>query len=283
MTSSARSVLITGASRGIGRTTALHLVDAGWNVIGGVRTAADAESLAAERPGTITTVTLDVTDAAQVAALDAALPPVLDAVVNNAGVVVGGPVEGLPVDELRRQFEINVIGQIAVTQAVLPRLRASKGRVVFISSVSGRISTPMTGAYNASKFALEALGDALRLELRPWGIGVSLIEPAQTDTDLWRKADDAFDENLASLTDEHRTLYAKHADGFKRTIPLSQKLASPADDVAAAVERALTSKRPRARYVVGAGPKVQAALMNVTPAAIGDPILSRLLGVPRRV
>lgn len=278
----AKTVLITGASRGIGRTTALRLADAGWNVIGGVRADADAASLEAERPGQITTVRLDVTDAADIAALDAALPPTLDAVVNNAGVVVGGPVEGLPLDELRRQFEINVFGQIAVTQAVLPRLRASKGRVVFISSVSGRISTPMTGAYNASKFALEGLGDALRLELRPWRIPVSLIEPAQTDTDLWRKADDAFDENLATLTDDHRALYAGHAAGFKRTIPISQKLASPADDVAAAVERALTSRRPRARYVVGVGPKVQAALMQVTPAVIGDPILRRLVGVPRR-
>lgn len=278
-----KTVLITGASRGIGRTTALRLADAGWHVIGGVRTEADAASLAAERPGAITTVTLDVTDPAQIAALDAALPPTLDAVVNNAGVVVGGPVEGLPIDELRRQFEINVFGQVAVTQAVLPRLRAAKGRVVFISSVSGRISTPMTGAYNASKFALEGIGDALRLELRPWGIAVSLIEPAQTDTDLWRKADDAFDENLATLTGEHRALYARHAEGFKRTIPMSQKLASPAADVAAAVEQALTSKRPRARYVVGVGPKIQAALMQVTPAAIGDPILRRLLGVPRRV
>lgn len=276
------TVLITGASRGIGRTTALRLADAGWDVIGGVRSAADGESLAAERPGRITPVTLDVTDPAHVDALDAALPPVLDAVVNNAGIVVGGPIEGLPVDELRRQFEINVVGQVAVTQAVLPRLRASKGRVVFISSVSGRISTPMTGAYNASKFALEAIGDALRLELKPWGIAVSLIEPAQTDTDLWRKADDALDEYLAAMTPEHRELYARHADGFRRTIPISQKLASPADDVAQAVERALTAKRPRARYVVGAGPKVQAALMTVTPAAIGDPILRRLLGVPRR-
>lgn len=278
-----KTVLITGASRGIGRTTALHLADAGWTVFGGVRSDADGEALAAERPGRITPVRLDVTDAAQIASLDDVLPPVLDAVVNNAGVVVGGPVEGLPIDELRRQFEINLFGQVAVTQAVLPRLRASRGRIVFISSVSGRISTPMTGAYNASKFALEGIADALRLELRPWKIGVSLIEPAQTDTDLWRKADDAFDENLATLSDDHRALYARHADGFKRTIPISQKLASPADDVASAVERALTAKRPRARYVVGLGPKVQAALMQVTPAAIGDPILSRLVGVPRRV
>jgi NAD(P)-dependent dehydrogenase (short-subunit alcohol dehydrogenase family) len=276
------SVLITGASRGIGRTTAVHLAQAGWDVIGTVRSADDAAALEAAGNGRITAVTLDVTDAAQIDGLDAALPAQLDAVVNNAGVVVGGPVEGLPVDELRRQFEINVFGQIAVTQAVLPRLRTSRGRVVFVSSVSGRISTPMTGAYNASKFALEALGDALRLEVKPWGINVSLIEPAQTDTDLWRKADEALDATLESISAEHQALYAKHLAGFRKTIPISQKLASPADGVAKAIERALTAKRPKARYVVGAAPKVQAALMNVTPVAIGDPILSKLTGMPRR-
>lgn len=276
------TVLITGASRGIGRAIALRLADAGWDVLGGVRSEADGIALAAERPGRITPVTLDITDAEQVAALDATLPPTLDAVVNNAGVLVGGPIEGLPLDELRRQFEINVFGQVAVTQAVLPRLRAAKGRIVFISSVSGRISTPMSGAYNGSKFALEGIGDALRLELKPWGVKVSLVEPAQTSTDIWHNAAAAFDEDYGKLTPEHQTMYAGHAKGFRRVIPISQKLAAPADSVARSVEHALTAKRPRARYVVGAGPKIQAALMQVTPAAIGDPILSRLVGVPRR-
>ena len=277
------NVLITGASRGIGRSTALRLAQAGWQVYGGVRNDADGAGLEADGNGRITAVTLDVTDAEQIAALDAVLPATLDAVVNNAGVVVGGPVEGLPLDELRRQFEINVFGQIAVTQALLPRLRSTCGRVVFVSSVSGRISTPMTGAYNASKFAIEALGDALRLELKPWGIRVSLIEPAQTDTDLWRGAEEALEATLATVPDEQRVLYAKHIVGFRRTIPISQKLAAPADGVAAAIEHALTAKRPRARYVVGAGPKVQAALMQVTPSVIGDRVLARLTGVPRKV
>lgn len=276
------SVLVTGASRGIGRTTAMRLAEAGWDVIGGVRTAETGAALEAEGGGRITSVILDVTDAEHVAALDTALPARLDALVNNAGVVVGGPVEGLPIDELRRQFEINVFGQIAVTQAVLPRLRTSRGRIAFVSSVSGRISTPMTGAYNASKFAIEALGDALRLEVKPWGIRVSLIEPAQTDTDLWRNAEQAFDDTLATVRAEHRDLYAKHIEGFRRTIPISQKLAAPSDGVAKAIEHALTAKRPRARYVIGAGPKVQAAAMQVTPAVIGDQILARLTGMPRR-
>ena len=123
----------------------------------------------------------------------------------------------------------------------------------------------MTGAYNASKFALEAIADVLRMELRPWGIRVVLVEPAQTDTDMWRTAERRLDEAEAMLSPEHRALYAGHTAGFRKTIPMSQKLAVPADDVATAIERALTAKRPRARYVVGAAPKVQAALMGVTP------------------
>ncbi|MEO8968965.1 MAG: SDR family NAD(P)-dependent oxidoreductase, partial [Solirubrobacteraceae bacterium] len=133
------TVLITGASRGIGRATASWLAARGWDVIAGVRSAADGATLAAAAPGRITPVTLDITDEAQLAALAGQLPERLDAVVNNAGVVVAGPVEAIPVAELRRQLEINVVGQAAVTQAVLPRLRAAQGRVVFVSSVSGRV------------------------------------------------------------------------------------------------------------------------------------------------
>ena len=121
----------------------------------------------------------------------------------------------MPPDELRRQFDVNVVGQVAVTQAVLPRLRASRGRVVFLSSLSGRVSTPMTGAYSASKFALEALADALRMELRPWGVRVVLVEPAQTDTDLWREADGALEETVAAMSPAHRELYAGHIDGAR--------------------------------------------------------------------
>jgi NAD(P)-dependent dehydrogenase (short-subunit alcohol dehydrogenase family) len=276
------SVLVTGAARGIGRATALRLAVAGWEVVAGVRRAEDGEALKAEATGRVAPVFLDVTDADQVAALDEALPAALDAVVNNAGIVVGGPIEGVPVDDLRRQLEVNVVGQVAVTQAVLPRLRASRGRVVFVSSLSGRVATPMTGAYNASKFALEAVADSLRLELRPWGIRVILVEPAQTDTDMWRKADSTLDEEVAALSPVHRELYAKHIEGFRRTIPRSQRMASPVEGVAATIERALTARRPRARYVVGAGPRVQGILAQLTPTPARDALLRAATGVPRR-
>jgi NAD(P)-dependent dehydrogenase (short-subunit alcohol dehydrogenase family) len=265
---------VTGAGRGIGRAIAERLSGSGWDVYAGLRSG--------DAPAGSTRVQLDVTSAEDVAALDGALPATLDAVVNNAGIAIGGPVEAVPLDDVRRQFEVNLVGQVAVTQAVLPRLRASRGRVVFISSVSGRVSTPMTGFYNASKFALEGMADALRLEVRPWGIRVSLVEPAQTDTDMWRGAEAELEETLARLTPEHRELYAAHTEGVRRMIPMSQKLSSPADGVAATVERALTSSRPKARYVVGLGPRVQAAMSGATPTPILDFALSRALGVPRK-
>jgi NAD(P)-dependent dehydrogenase (short-subunit alcohol dehydrogenase family) len=277
------SVLVTGAARGIGRATALRLAAAGWDVVAGVRRAEEGEALAAAGSGRIAPVLLDVTDADQVRALDDALPARLDAVVNNAGIVVSGPVEGIALGELRRQLEVNVVGQVAVTQAVLPRLRASRGRVVFVSSLSGRVSTPMTGAYNASKFAVEGLADALRMELRPWGMRVVLVEPAQTDTDMWRQADQSLDTSVAALSPAHRELYARHIDGSRRMIPRSQRMASPVDGVAATIERALTAGRPKARYVVGAGPRAQAMLMQFTPTAARDALLRAATGVPRRL
>src|SRR6478752_6386280 len=233
------SVLVTGAGRGIGKSIAEHLATHGWDVIAGIRNERDAAALTALNPQRISSVILDVTDAGHIAALDESLPQRLDAIVNNAGVVMSGPMETVTPDEWRKQLEINVIGQLAVTQAVLPRLRRSRGRIVFISSVNGRLSMPLVGAYSASKFALEAAADALRMELSPWKIRVAIVEPAQTDTDMWRTADNMVAELEAGLTPEHRTLYAKHIAGFKKTIPVSQKIAVPAQKVSAVVEEAL--------------------------------------------
>ena len=216
------SVLVTGASRGIGKSIVEHLAARGWDVIAGVRSQQDADAVTKLDPQRVSSVLLDVTSADDIAGLEAALPDRLDAVVNNAGVAVGGAMETLSPDEWRKQLEINVIGQLAVTQAVLPRLRRSRGRIVFISSVNGRLSMPLVGAYSASKFALEAAADALRMELSPWKIRVIVVEPAQTDTDMWRTADNMVAELEAGLTPEHRTLYAKHIAGFKKMIPMSQ-------------------------------------------------------------
>lgn len=276
------SVLVTGASRGIGRAIAEHLAATGWDVIAGVRTEADAAVLTSSNPQRITAVILDVTDADHVAALAAALPDRLDAVVNNAGIVVAGPIETLTSDDWRKQLEVNVIGQFAVTSAVLPKLRASRGRVLFISSVNGQLSTPMLGAYSASKFALEAGAEALRVELRPWKIPVVVIEPAQTDTDIWRTADTMVVELEAAASPEQRALYDGHIAGMKKMIPLSQKMAVDPAKVVAVVDQALTARRPRARYIVGAGPKAQVALMSVVPTSVRDRMLGLAFGVPRK-
>lgn len=274
------SVLITGASRGIGRSTALRLAKAGWDVYAGVRKPEDGDGLREEHAN-ITPVVLDVADDEQVGALAEQVPQ-LDALVNNAGMAKLGPLEGLPIKDLRQQLEVNVVGQIAVTQALLPRLRVSRGRVVFTSSVSGRVATPLTGAYNASKFALEAAADALRMELRPWGIRVSLVEPAQVATDIWHNAADDLERAEESLSPDARALYRDHFAGFRRTIPLSQKLAAPVDDVARTIEKAVTARRPRARYVVGIAPKAQLAASVATPTAVQDLVFRKALGVPSR-
>jgi NAD(P)-dependent dehydrogenase (short-subunit alcohol dehydrogenase family) len=272
------TVLVTGASRGIGKAIAEHLAEQGWDVIAGVRRPEDEAVLGATRG--VTPVRLDVTDAEQVAALDEVLPQRVDAVVNNAGVVIGGPLEAVPIDELRRQFDVNVIGQIAVTQALLPRLRQSRGRVVFVSSVNGQIATPMLGPYCASKFALEASADALRMELRPWGIRVSIVQPAQTATDMWDTAEQSADDMEAAMTSGQRVLYAKHVGGFRKMIPTSRKLAVPAGKVAEVVEAALTDRRPRARYTPGMGPRLQMAVVNALPTVVADVLLRKAFAQP---
>ncbi|MGB0871939.1 MAG: SDR family oxidoreductase [Solirubrobacterales bacterium] len=278
-----KSVLITGAARGIGRASALHFASKGWNVYAGVRNSADGEALVSEGGDAIVPLTLDVTNDEQIAALGDVLPDRLDALVNNAGIAIDGPVEALTRERLRQQFEVNVDGQVAVTRAVLPKLRAAQGRIVFISSVSGRIATPWTGAYNASKYAIEAIADALRMELRPWKIRVSLVEPVNTATDMWGLAGDVFDETMAGMTAEEVALYAGHAKGMKRTIGMMQKTAVPVERVVKRIDAALTARHPKARYPVGATARAQLLLAAVSPTPIQDRVLALATGVPRKI
>ena len=258
------------------------MAKSGWDVYAGVRNAADGAALAAESDERVKPVEVDVTSAADVAALDARLPAELDAVVNNAGIGVGGPMEALPIDELRRQFEVNVFAHVAVTQAVLPRLRSAHGRIVFVSSISGLVSSPMLGAYCSSKFAIEAIADAMRVELRPWRIAVSLIEPGQIDTDMWRNAESTLDEAVDLLQPAHRELYAKHLDGMRKAIPRAQKMAVPVERVAASIERALTARRPRARYVSGGAAARVQAWGEYMPTRALDAMQRSMAGTPKR-
>jgi NAD(P)-dependent dehydrogenase (short-subunit alcohol dehydrogenase family) len=276
------TVLVTGAARGIGRAIVEHLASTGWDVIAGVRSEQDARAITNVHPQRVSAVILDITNADHIAKLPDALPQRLDAVVNNAGVAVGGPVETVAPDEWRNVFEVNVIGQFAVTRAVLPKLRESRGRALFVSSVNGRIATPMLGPYSASKFALEAACDALRVELRGWGVSVVLIEPAQTDTDMWRTAGDMVEQFEADMSPQDRDLYAKHIAGMRKFVPRARKMASPTTKVVAVVEEALTARRPRARYVVALLPKIQTVLVTNMPAALKDRLMTAMVGLPRR-
>jgi len=275
---STRTVLVTGAGRGIGRATAVRLARSGWRVYGGVRTDIAGKELAAESDR-ITPVELDVTVPEHVAALDRDLPDRLDALVNNAGIAVAGPVETLPREAMRRQFDVNLIGPLALTRAMLPRLRRARGRVVFISSVNGRVSFPFTGMYNASKYAIEAVADCLRVELSPFGVQVGLIEPGVTDTDPWAEMDQVIDQLEADLEPEQRALYAAHFAGERQLVAKIRKNAKPPDRVAAAVERQLDRRRMRPRVVVGADARTILAMKALLPARGLDAVWRKGIGV----
>ncbi|WP_432492653.1 SDR family oxidoreductase [Kineococcus gypseus] len=279
---STRTVLVTGAGRGIGRATAVHLARRGWHVFGGVRTDVAAKELAEEPvrgAGLLTPVELDVTVPGHVAALEDVLPERLDALVHNAGYAAAGPVETLSRADVQRQFDVNVVGPLALTRALLPRLREARGRVVFISSVNGRVSFPFTGVYNASKSALEAVADCLRVELRPFGVQVALVEPGVTATDPWRRMDAVLDELEAGLSPEHRALYAPHFAGERRLLARLRGGAQPPERVAAAVERELTRPRVRPRTPVGRDARALPVLKALLPARALDALWARGLGV----
>ncbi|CAI9403171.1 SDR family oxidoreductase [Aestuariimicrobium sp. T2.26MG-19.2B] len=271
------TALVTGAGRGIGEAVALRLAASGWTVFAGVRAAAEGERLAA-RNTLITPVELDVTESRQVEALLDRLPHRLDAVVNNAGIGVLGPVEAISIEDFRRQFEVNVFGQVAVTQAVLPKIREAAGRIVFISSTGGRTAVTMEGAYCSSKFAIEGLADVLRVELRPWEIDVVVVEPGPTDTTAWRTIDGALDDMEAKLSPHHRELYAAHLAGMRKLVGVLRPRTVSPDVVARTVERALTAPRPRARYAAGVQAAAMVAMGQVLPTRAWDALAARLGG-----
>ena len=271
------TVVITGASTGIGRATALRLARGGFDVLAGVRREEDGADLRAQ-DGRIEPVLVDVTDAGQIASLAArvgALP--LAGLVNNAGIAVAGPLEGVPIDLVRRQYEVNVFGLLAVTQALLDPIRAGQGRIVNIGSIGGRINTPFVGPYSSSKAAVRSLSAALRRELRPWDIRVALVEPGALDTPIWRKGEAGAQETIDALPDRVRTLYARPLDALVAATRKIAANASSADDAAQAIEHALTAERPKAIYTVGREARIQGALHSVLPARTFDALVARAM------
>lgn len=278
-----RSVLVTGSSTGIGRATALRLDGAGWRVFAGVRREEDAESLRAAASDRLTPVMLDVTDSEAISSVAKRLAEELgaaglDGLVNNAGVAIPSPLETIPIDDFRRQIEVNLTGQVAVTQALLPLIRSARGRIVFISSIGGRIAFPLTGAYHAAKFGIEAAGDVFRQELRPWKIAVSIVEPGSIDTPIWDRGERTADE-IGERTPHREELYAKPIAAYRKVARNLAERGIPPAKVAEAIEHALSARRPRSRYLVGLDAKFQARVRIFIPTWIFDRMVARIMGL----
>ena len=277
------AVLVTGASTGIGEACAMELDRRGYTVFAGVRRDEDGERLKQQASASLVPVRLDITDADDIAAavktIDAAAGGLgLRAVVNNAGVARGGPLEYLPLDDWRLQLEVNVIGQVAVTQAVLPLLRKGRGTVVFIGSSNGRVSPPLMGPYGASKHALEAIAESLRHELRDAGIRVVLVEPGAVKTPIWDKGRALADELEKSLPGEAVERYAGHIKAVRKGIDMQDRAGIPPSAVAAVVLKAIESARPRARYLVGRDAVASGIAARFLPDRVRDLLVAKLAG-----
>jgi NAD(P)-dependent dehydrogenase (short-subunit alcohol dehydrogenase family) len=269
------AVVITGASTGIGAVSATHLAGIGFRVFAGVRKPEDAERA---RDSGLEPLTLDVTDADSIrSAVEQVGDAPLAGLVNNAGIAVAGPLEFIPVEEFRRQLDVNVVGQVAVTQAFLPALRKTRGRVINMGSIGGRVALPLLSPYAASKFALEAITDSLRRELRPWGMHVSIIEPAAIATPIWDKSRAANEELAKDAPPEAEELYGKLIERIRaETIELS-RTGLPPIEVAKAVEHALTADKPKTRYLIGRAAKGRAAAAALLPDRAFDALIARTL------
>lgn len=278
------AVLITGASTGIGEATAHHLSKRGHEVFAGVRKPEDQERLVSRSGGRITALSLDVTDADEIEVVAKTIAEAvgergLTGLVNNAGIARGGPTEYTSLDEWRLQFDVNVFGQIEVTRQMLPLVRKARGRIVFVGSIGGRFSSPFLAPYNASKFALEAIADSLRIELLPEGIRVSLIEPGAVKTQIWDKGRDTTDEIEQSLPPIGLERYGNVMRRARRVFDILERHGMPPEKVAKAIEHALTARRPRSRYVVGRDARMQALVARFVPDRVRDAVTRRVLGL----
>jgi NAD(P)-dependent dehydrogenase (short-subunit alcohol dehydrogenase family) len=280
------AVVVTGASTGIGAACALDCAGRGMTVFAGVRDPRAGEALAAKGGPSLIPITLDVTDEPSIARSVETVQRVLGdsglgGLVNNAGIAIGSPLEVIDLSQLRKQFEVNVIGQIAVTQAFLPLLRRGRGRIVNMGSIAGRGTIPLLGPYSASKYALEALTDALRMELQPWGIQVSIIEPGAIATPIWEKSAKEAEDLEASVGEEAKALYGEAVIRIREAIAQAAQRAIPPEAVVRAVHHALTASRPHTRYLVGADAKLRAWMVKWLPDRVQDRVLAWALKYPR--
>ncbi len=279
------AVVITGTSTGIGRATAYHLHGLGFRVYAGVRREADVESLTSPEWPRLTPIRIDVTDAASIEAAAATIMRLtgnagLQGLVNNAGIGVAGALEFVPLDSLRRQLEVNVVGQVAIVQALLGAIRRGGGRIVNVGSIGGRLPMPLLGSYCASKAALRALSESLRLELQPWRIPVSLIEGGIIATPIFDKVTSQGELMLETVPEEPRNAYEPCIAAMRVASEHEFSKASPAEVVARAVGHALTARRPKMRYVVGHRARLEAFAARFLPDRLRDAVISRTLKLP---
>ncbi|HPO17297.1 MAG TPA: SDR family oxidoreductase [Candidatus Hydrogenedentes bacterium] len=279
-----KHVLITGASTGIGEACALSLAARGWQVFAGVRKSEDGEALVKKAGASLTPILLDVTKPEQIAgAVDFVRERVgstgLQGLVNNAGIVVAGPLEFIPISEVEWQLQVNVVGVVAVTQAFLPMIRTSHGRIVITGSNSGFWCEPFAAPYGASKHALEAIADSLRVELYPWGIEVALVQPGMIRTPIWEKSRAAAEDLHAKVPPEGRELYAPQIAALRSALDKAPKLAIPPERVARAITHALEARRPKTRYRVGLDSRLQGVLRHVLPDRLRDRINRLVMGL----
>jgi NAD(P)-dependent dehydrogenase (short-subunit alcohol dehydrogenase family) len=277
-TAQTKTVLITGCSSGLGRVAALHLSRRGWRVLAVVRKESDAHRLAVEAGDNPALLPLVYSIAAddQVCELGrrvAELSPQLAGLVNNAGTAFPGPLETLPLADLRAQLEINVVAQLAVTQALLPLLLAARGTIINVSSMGGRMAFPVTGAYHASKFALEALSDSLRLELAPQGVNVVVVEPGGSSTAIWNSGE----QNLQRLAAHPRAeFYRPLIEQYQQIAAGLAKDGFPPEQFARLIERILNTRRPRARYPLPLATSLTILAHRLSPDWLWDAIVRRM-------
>ena len=272
---------MTGASTGIGRACATRFAARGFRVFAGVRKSEDGEALKGENPGDIIPLLIDVSDQDSIASAKDTVKSVigdngLSGLINNAGIAVAGPLEFLPPQDFERQLAVNLQGLLRTVQAFLPLLRPSKGRVVIMGSVSGRVAFPFIGAYSVSKFGIEAFGDSLRMELKPFGIPVTLIEPGAVSTPIWNKSRQNADESIANLPKEGLEYYGPVIEAVRSSAEKAARIGVSPELVAQVVEKAITSRRPRARYLVGWDARMLVFLKIWAPIALFDRIILRL-------
>jgi NAD(P)-dependent dehydrogenase (short-subunit alcohol dehydrogenase family) len=278
MTAQQQSVVITGASTGIGKATALHLDKLGFRVFAGVRKEADGQALVEEALGELTSILLDVTDddsiAAAVRAVTDATSARLFGLVNNAGLSLNGPLELVSPPEIKKLMDVNVIGLLAATKAFLPRLRESQGRIVNISSGHGLLAIPDKSVYAASKFAVQAISDALRVELRPFGVSVSCLAVGKVDTEVLGKIVGDRERMIRAADPEIVELYRPLIEFFDREVKDLPGI--PPVEVAEVVASALTTARPKARYLVGPGARKMKNLARL-PVRLRDTLLFKAI------